>query len=1370
MKRCSYFLILILAILPAAEDVFAASSSLEELIGSGPFRESWEPYRPVGSASNHIWLRASESLELEVPAGSGLRIDSPDPLDTLLIRNIYVPSLPPFTRTLIPGSPLIDTPGSIYLPGGICTGSTIRIQASGTDLNLQLFQLVTIRIPFYWQKIASAARKLLLQGDPDATFETLFVRAEAGDDFSLTGLWIRMTHAALTAADADRLTEEETTRAVEEITRMFGILAEEETYDRPFEADQRIVEIPEVEDGITSKLRQYRKVDPDCEIPVEGPAWLMLALRMSLDETPASPMVELPFDIRIDGAKTGHFPDGFCRFLTDPVNPQISGPVNIDVYIPEGSHNLSILTDFSVLIDGFERRPLYRATSNETLPFIINPLDYIPIRFHEDIEWMENQFLKGGRNPIIQRIATHFSNRFRWRFIESVSEPVLRLESNSRPIRAGAVPTETADVDPQYGLYRFPGPSPVKVHVPDTKDQFLPVINIIDPERKPGDPSPSIRINGMPFIHPDLSDPFLSARMIAIPIQPGSHEFQIESCARPVFSDCALDGIRAESLEVRRYYQCGGHDDPTDCQFPVNGGLHGAPARIYYRQQSATPIDLFLNGELLHRIVPIPGETDDSIAGPDVSIEGLDDSIAGSDISIAGTAILLIPPGQHRLTADSEKPLFFAIAQPDWMDDASGTIPHKDPFLETVLDAFGKISSDMAMTRLQASPALKTPEKALFLALAGDSSMARNVLLDAGYDETLFSHRALMAWILADTGYETRAVDTFWPLIQDPLFPYSSALFHKMLDSALLSNGFVRASIIAARIHERSDDSERSRDLLQGPPAFSNAAATDIRQLLCSAAPRWLPVPSGHVECQTVTTRLLDQWRDPTPKVDRDPTLFWLMQSGESMQFELPVPAAIRLIIRRPAADATDSEAANSETAAPLDLIVSYPSVRAKLSIPAVGADRETLKWENLSTVPGQPVEIVLPVPEPGTVTVECISGCAAIKPWIQVVSPADLLTKSASESDSEIPDQLIADYNRILNNGERSEPDCARQYAEAAKLHQQYPSCHPVSALLDLLESNLEWKLVSGWPENTGDRSYLAARRLTGDPIVSIRALDIPEPDISDQSHLLTQGRQLTLDPGDFPPGTLKFEATFHPSTDFVILVESNLRGIYSLTPENPALNLEWSSSNGDSIKIIAETVTGKFPVKLAAVHHLAGKTVPVPLAGNRRYHHIRPVTSAGLSGNIIGPCCLRLELRNAEPGVIDRTVTIQTENQGSLETSQQTIEIPSDADEDYFDAVTGKPVGKSVEAIVPLIEAGIHRLTVTAGGKSGTPVLARCYAVRHSHTDNRHRDKPCGYEILSETALEETRAPSTPDAVPGSAIVWTPIDWNSEPMEIRN
>lgn len=1311
MKPCNLLVKLIVLLILAAASMEPASASLQTLLAAGPFHRQWEPVSPDGWSSHSITLQPGITAQIYIPACSGLRIESLSPTDSVQVFSNTLSGAGGAPCSQVPVSPARAPDGALLFPTGMISGTIFDLSATET-IEIRLSRHASSARPYFWESLCRETLQELDDGTLRQAVFTLSDAAESDGDFSLTGIWIRMIRSAADISETRRNPDGDFRSAIQRITGMFGILAGEDTCDEPFEALYPTVDIPATDrvGGSTG----YHALPAGDDIAVSGPAWLMLSMRVPWATRPAASMNELPFDLLIDGKSSGFWPDHTCRFFTDPAVPGYSAAVDLNVFVPAGQHRLGFHSETPVLLQGSVRRPIFGEAETGADWFSTNPMDQIPAHRFRDAGWLDGQFRSGGSNPVLQWIAVHYGNRFVWNPVPTDAEPQCFIEPLSRPHQQPADLPPATDGRPGQGLYRIPDGSSFQFLTAAYSDSPPEIVTLIDPDRTPENPPPVIRLDGKVITLPDLSDPFTVPGTIALPVASGNTVFSFEMHGRRMFSDKPIGEIEAEPLEYRRYYHGGTATASPGAAFKVNGLQSGAPVRIHYHRPAGKLFELHLDGVPWRTVIP-------SIPGTSAGNEH-----PSAEPQAPGIALLSVPPGEHILTAVTDEPLMMAVSQPGWIRDREETLIRRDASLETAVDAIGTWTREEAVTQLKEIGPGATFDRALRLTLAGDPVRARDILFESGYDEMTGSHRLLLAWILADTGYAFRAVDTFIPLVEQKIVPYSGRIFHRMLDMALSTGALRHALTIAGEIHRRNDDSAASRTLREGAAAFIDHGTGVFERTLFSLDPRWRPVPSDRIRSEAQRVRLMDNWfsTGDSESGSSDSADYWLVESGKPLEFDLPEQAVLRLLVRPPDAFTPDAAPAGRRAM----LRIEHPSFNAELPVPAGSADRESLSWDSVASAPGRPFEYILPVPEAGTVTIRCQELRLPVKPMVQIVATADLLNvpratdTAQTDGDSHPPETstgaIIRRYLDILQAGPAAVSGCgsmdpALAYAQITLMQSDHPDFFPARSMGQLLEQCIDWKLAGGWPQTTRERAYLAARRITCDDLVNLRGMEVPEPAGTLQSHLLTSGRRIAFDTAELSGGTLEFTVAAADPADYTIWIEQENHGIASLTPETRVCSMDFSPGSTDRIAVRAESIRGPRPVRIAATHCRNGERKAVPLSGNRRYHVIQPRHSAGVSGEIIGPACLRLEMRNAWPDGGAQSIQVSLTDSVKKPVWQSAVDLPAIPDPDVYDALTGQASGTATEIIVPVVARGVHNLTVSPRDPAGSPALVRCYAL---------------------------------------------------------
>ena len=1329
MKPCNSLVkLIILLILAAAASMEPASASLQTLLAAGPFHRRWEPVNPDGWSSHSIKLQPGITAEIHIPACSGLRIESLSPTGSVRVFSKTVSGAGGAPCSLIPVSPVRTLDGALLFPTGMISGTTFNLSSTET-IEIRLSRHASSTRPYFWESLCRETLQELDDGTLRQTVFTLSDAAESAGDFSLTGIWIRMIRSAADISETRANPDGDFRSAIQRITGMFGILAGEDTRDEPFEALYPTVDLPAT-DSVAANTG-YHALPAGDEMAVSGPAWLMLSIRVPWVTRPAASMNALPFDLLIDGKSSGFWPDHTCRFFTDPAVSEYSADVDLNVFVPAGKHRLLFHSETPVLLQGSVRRPIFGSEETGADWFSINPMDQIPAYRFNDTGWFDGQFRTGGPNPVLQWIAVHYGNRFIWNSAATDAEPRWVIEPVSRPLLKPADLQPETGGRPGQGLFRIPDGTPFRFLATADTDSIPDIVTLMDPDRTPDDAPPVIRLDGKAVLLPDLSDPFSVPGTIALPVTSGNADISINTHGRRMFSDLPVSTTEAEPLEYRRYYRGDAAIHGSGAAFRVSGLQFGAPVRIHYHQPETTPFEIHLDGIPWQTIIP---------SFPPTST-GSESPAAAHDAP--GIAVLSVPPGRHLLTVIAGAPLELAVSQPGWIGEHQETPVRRDASLETAVAALGTCTRETAVARLKEIGSCTTFDRALLMTLAGDPVRARDVLFQAGYDDTAGSHRLLFAWILADTGYAFRSVDLFMTLVEQEIVPYSSPIFHRMLEMALATGSLRHAMTIAAEIHRQNDDSAASGALLQGAAAFIDHGTGFFGRTAFSRNPRWRPVPSDRIHTESRRIRLMDKWfaASGIEPGNPDSTDYWMVEAEKPLQFDLTEPAMLRLLVRPP--DTVTPDAAPT----PRTLIrIEHASFEGEFPVPDGSADRESLFWDSVASAPGRPVEYILPLPEAGTVTIHCPDLCLPVKPMIQIAGTADLLNifslSGATQTDgnSHPPgtsaDTIVGRYLDILQSACSTSPvhgltDPALARAQIEILRSDHPDFFPARSLALLLDRCADWKPAGGWPQTTRERTYLATRRIACDELVDLRGMEVPEPAGSVQSHLLTSGRLIAFDTGELTGGTLEFSVAAPDPADFKIWLEQDNHGIVSLTPEYRLYSMDVTPDFADRIAVRAESVRGPWPVRIAVTHCSDGRRIAVPLAGNRRYHVIQPGHSAGISGEIIGPACLRLEMRNAATDHGAQSIQVTVTDPGKNPLWQSTVDLPAAPDPDVYDAVTGHAAGTAAELIVPVVTRGILNLAVAPCDPAGSPVLVRCYALHHRSTDKGVVAPDCPFEF---------------------------------------
>jgi hypothetical protein len=212
----------------------------------------------------------------------------------------------------------------------------------------------------------------------------------------------------------------------------------------------------------------------------------------------------------------------------------------------------------------------------------------------------------------------------------------------------------------------------------------------------------------------------------------------------------------------------------------------------------------------------------------------------------------------------------------------------------------------------------------------------------------------------------------------------------------------------------------------------------------------------------------------------------------------------------------------------------------------------------------------------------------------------------------------------------------------------------------------------------------------------------------------------------------------------------------------------MPWTPATGRQISLIAESVTGRFPIKLSASLIRAGSRQPVPLWGTRRYFNVPASKAHTLAGRVIGPTCLKMEIRQLSPNAGQQSaITISATHLTSAESIQETVHLPTQSDETYASVVTGASVSLPAEVIIPLTQKGVYYLTATSDVRSVPGAIARCYAIAPPEIGTA-RPNGCNdiFEQQIEIDVEASAAPAdlTPaDFTPANPTMPEPAHWKT-------
>ncbi|HPQ40965.1 MAG TPA: hypothetical protein PLV45_11390, partial [bacterium] len=940
-------------------------------------------------------------------------------------------------------------------------------------------------------------------------------------------------------------------------------------------------------------------------------------------------------------------------------------------------------------------------------------LSLLPLDRRNDIAWLNAQFLTSGENPILRTIAVYSRHRYLWSTVETDADTIRYL-------------------DPSARAYLFPVPGDFAertIRVPETAGRpgQPTLVHLFDPRRGPGDSVPTIRLDGNPLIMPDFADPFETAFRTGMMLSPGSHSLAVNSHGRELYLDIPVVGESPVFLTDRPYTVVSGSTENPPV-FAVNGGRHGVPVRIHCRT-TANMFDVECNGALRSTVQMVP-ET-------------------GEDEMYRGSFELLIPPGLHNLIFSSPGAVLeISVSRPQWIETSARERLRRDPFLETVIRYLDS-PPDFETVRDQLSQSDLDPvTRAFWLALGSDDVRARSLLLQTGYDASLVSHRMLLAWLYSRTGYEHRALETAWPVVDDPATPYCHALYQALLKAALALGGPYRPVILAERIlseHPGDPLAEAVMNAGAGYPGASYQLSLD--QLVRSPSPRFLPVPWSHLESGGEPLILRDGMipgAEPLPG-PRSPGRYYALtgssntagsdvetrQSSDLIAFNLPEPMIVRFTVRPLGSDVGDPGLQS-----PIIVQMGVDDAMFQIEIPVTPPERETLVWEPSGTPACGPVAVYLPVLTPGKVQIRCIRGHAAITCSVQVPGLADRM----------IPPSDAPVLERYLELLKQPYDDIPAVFAEVLDLQRTYPDVYIFESLADLVEGGFRSRLLSGWPDPPAQRRYLSFDGLKHDPVTLLRSLDVPEPADGFDSLVFTRGQRAYFQPESLRTGTVECIVSGMPGMDYRMRVEIDRRTVGELRPDQPVLEIPWQTDRDEKLCITAVDVKGQYPVKIAVLRRSGDRRRPVPLYGNRRYYEVNPGVRRGIHGRIIAPVCLKLECRTLNPGGQPGELQVTAADVANRIVFSEIVPVSGRADPGARTIPDGQPVSEASDVLIPLPDRGIFSVSVRQTG-GAAPGLVRAYALVPAE------DSPVeNTEALNE-ALTESPAETPTEALTGGS-----------------
>ncbi|MBN1296035.1 hypothetical protein JXA80_04595, partial [bacterium] len=1313
LKKCVptcriMILLSVTALLPWVP-IHAAGDTLDTLRGQGAFVSVWEPLVPPDFSDHHVTVIPGTDVEIHVPPGSGLRILSDDSgsrqlrvfrkqaAPTTCSLEIRIPT--PFSPMESPAHSSADNTieyseetaagHAEEYPGNLLQETTFILTADTFPIRVALFQLTSIHRPFFWERVRKTACRLHATGRLYDAFDPLYRDVITQDDWSFFGLWVRCMGPAMDAANAQEHPTPLIAAAITDITHAFAILAGENTVSETLDivAETRCFIEPDAV-GLPQAV-PYSVLRPTDTIPVSGPAWMTLHLRADLPESPARKMVDIPLAFRIDQSRTGHWPEGTCRFLFDadqPVstNADVSSPMFHKVYIPRGDHHLAIESTRTLYIHADITRPVFPDIDPALDPFPVRPFSMIPVERLRDIQWFENQFLLHGNNPILRLTALHYSNRFHWISADPPDSGQWRLD-----------PVESGDLYPIASDYFDP-----MVTVPDRPDHpgRVTLLHLFDPDRTPGDMVPTIVLNGHHIQVPDLADPFETPLRIGIPVFPGTHRIHVKTHGRRMFLDGPVDSMEPAGLTARLYHPVtrGGHD-PEPLVFTVSGDTNGAPFRLFFRCGDVLPIRLHLDGTpwmivQLHAVQDQPN--------------GFFGRWEGS-----------VPPGNHRLSVHSnDETLEVALYQPRWAMGLKTDIA-RDPFLETCLYILDHPPTQPDLCTILSRDAMTLAEKVLYLLFVPDPVRARDIFLPV-YDPAIASHRMVLSWIYADLGYADRALDIAWPIIDDPTFPFSVPFLKKMLDTALTRTGLYRPMVIAQQLHDHGWSDEVVDSVLNNPLATDPGESLSPLQLAGSRHPNFRPLPDTALS-GNLSTIILDDLLDPDRQKkipSRNPWEYQILSSGypdvpASQQFRihLPKPAILRLLIR------SLTPTVEPDTYGWVTLAIHTGGKTIQIELPAGTPDRDTLQWRTLLNPVMKAVALHYPVMESGDVEIECIQGCIALQCATQIPGSADFRIDPVSPN-------FITAYTALLTS---ARVDILDFTARAIELQRQYPGVYLLDSLVDTLTGQFRSHVLSGWPERAGGKRYLSTGGTLRDPVMRMRCFDVPDPQPGFPAYCLVKNSVIYLAP---EPGIASSIHCITRSVDgnpFRIRIEHERRTVCELHPDNPSCVFDWPPDQTGRLRISAETIDGSFPVKVAVLQQSGSRIQSVPVHENRRYHEVNPDGRTEISGRIIGPAFLELESRVVDSVGIDAVLEIDAMDSHGRLVYTETVLAGKDPDDGMHSVPENHCVSLPARSIIPITGSDVYTVTVRHTGVGPAAVVrmtARQHPSRSSESHGNH------------------------------------------------
>jgi len=916
----------------------SAYGDLNELLAEGAYIFYWEPLVLEECDTGSVILSADKNLEIKLDKSSGIRIDAGNSsLDDIAIYQKYVSVSNPQIFTLVPltTSQYKAVSGNIIeIPSDVIKERYLILKTipDSPEIPVKLFRYCTERRPFFWERLLSKAKNDVEKNIFLSEFEQLSEEVEKSDDWSLTGLWVRVLAAAVESAKTSDNATAYLTDALYDITTAFATLSGENTYETKFEMNGSEKDFKEIDScGLPVKRSYYENIS-NVSIPVSGPALLKLRIRVQLDDDSNSQLTEIPLSIRLDGVRTGHWPSGICRVIRETAD-SVSRPVFQMLYIPRGTHSLEFISERQLLLSSKILQPVFSSHHFSNSPYPVKFISQIPVTLINDTGWIQKQFLQTGQNPILTLLGTHYSNRIYWEQIDSNT----RSDSFLDPAEKGNIyPLVSGKTANLIVKGRNNNPSGVRL------------IRILDPDRIAQDKSPKIWIDNQLQPVADLQNPYNAPKEFSIALYPGTYKIKVNSAGRRIYILNPLENTPVIPLISRNYYPLNSVDG-QESVFSVSGNHNSGLCRIYYRTDKSNPIDLYLNKHYWKSFLPVHSTYRDS--------------------SVFGPVEIAVPPGKNALSFHSKNgDLKISVYQPRWLADSKQDSLVKDPFLETLIKNIDSPEDYPVLLQKLMMKDLTVPEKVLWLSLAGDCFAARDLFLISEFNSSLVSHRMLLAWVYAHTGMNSRALETAWKVITDDELPYCDRFMSKMLDAAFTLGSKYKAIVIAERMLQHNSSNSRIHELIKNVKDHHRIYSdVSLEQLARSQSPRFLSIPDTEI----ISTGI--------KLAQSNGSDYWLLSNTESsagstIKLKINQPGLIRIALRSPILETSEYHRSVA------NLLITSNEINTKISI---------------NLISGQLNELIIPVRQAGDVNIECLSGCVSINCKIQVPGLIDFYAPS---------------------------------------------------------------------------------------------------------------------------------------------------------------------------------------------------------------------------------------------------------------------------------------------------------------------------------------------------------------------------------------